>query len=48
MLSWLGVGTALAVTLGVVSLRVAQDHGVQDKRPAAAAARPAVKKALRR
>jgi serine/threonine-protein kinase len=49
MLSWLGLGTAVAVTLGVVSLRVAQDHGIQEKHPVAAVARPPVmKKAPRR
>jgi serine/threonine protein kinase len=49
MLSWLGFGTAVAVTLGVVSLRVAQDHGLSEKRPQPAAARAApVKKPLRR
>ena len=48
MLSWLGLGTALAVMLGVVSLRVAQDHGMQERRPQVPAARPQPKKPLRR
>jgi hypothetical protein len=40
--SWLGIGTAVAVVLGVVSLRVAQDHGA--RRPSAPAARAAPKR----
>lgn len=48
MLSWLGIGTAVAVMLGVVSLRVAQDHGAQEKRLAAPAARAQPKKQPRR
>ena len=44
--SWLGIGTAVATLLGVVTLHVAQDHGA--KRPAAPSARVAPKKALRR
>jgi serine/threonine protein kinase len=44
--SWLGLGTAIAVVLGVVSLHVRQDH--VDRRPAAPAARAAPKKPLRR
>ena len=44
--SWLGIGTAVAVVIGVVSLRVAQDHG--SHRPSLTAARAAPKKPLRR
>ena len=44
--SWLGIGTAVAALAGVVSLRVAQDHGAH--RPPVAAARVALKKPLRR
>jgi eukaryotic-like serine/threonine-protein kinase len=45
--SWLGLGTAIAVVLGVVSLKVSQEHA--QKRPAvAAAARAAPRKPLRR
>jgi serine/threonine-protein kinase len=44
--SWLGLGTAIAVVLGVVSLHIRQDH--IDRRPTAPAARVAPKKALRR
>jgi serine/threonine-protein kinase len=44
--SWLGLGTAIAVMLGVVSLHVHQDH--LERRPAAPAARAAPKKPARR
>ncbi len=44
--SWLGLGTAVAVLLGVVSLHVAQDHVA--RRPSAPSARVAPKKVLRR
>ena len=44
--SWLGIGTAVAMVLGVVTLHVAQDHGA--RRPAAPSARVAPRKALRR
>ena len=44
--SWLGIGTAVAVLVGVVGLRVAQDHGAH--RPSITAARSAPKKPLRR
>jgi hypothetical protein len=37
VLSWLGLGTAVAVLAGVVGLRVAQDH--KSPRPALTAAR---------
>jgi serine/threonine-protein kinase len=47
--SWLGIGAALAVVMGVAALKVAQDHGVR-KEPAAPhfAARAPLKKAIRR
>lgn len=44
--SWLGLGTAVAVILGVVSLHVSQDHNA--RRPSAPAARISPKKSLRR
>ncbi len=44
--SWLGLGTAIAVVVGVVSLHVRQDH--VDRRPAPPAARVAPKKPLHR
>jgi serine/threonine protein kinase len=42
--SWLGIGTAVAVVLGVVGLRVSQDH----KSPKPSLARALAKKQLRR
>src|SRR4051812_7251813 len=47
LLSWLGIGTAVAVVMGVVTLRVSQDHA-NKRPPAIAAARVAPKKAIRR
>ena len=44
--SWLGIGTAVAMVVGVVSLHVAQDHVA--RRPAAPSARVASRKVLRR
>ncbi len=45
--SWLGIGTAVALLVGVVSLRVSQDHATA--RPSlSAAARTLPKKAPRR
>jgi serine/threonine-protein kinase len=44
--SWLGLGTAVAVVLGVVSLRVSQDH--RSSRPSLAAARALAKRPLAR
>jgi serine/threonine-protein kinase len=44
--SWLGIGSAIAVLIGVVSLHVAQDHG--ERRHAAPSARIAAKKLARR
>jgi hypothetical protein len=43
--SWLGLGTGLAVMLGVVGLRVSQDH--RSPKPSLAAARAAAQKAAR-
>jgi serine/threonine-protein kinase len=44
--SWLGLGTAVAVMLGVVGLRVSQDH--RSPKPSLAAARAAAQKAAQR
>ena len=44
--SWLGLGTAIAVVLGVVSLHVRQDH--LERRPGMPVARAAPKKPARR
>jgi serine/threonine-protein kinase len=46
--SWLGLGTALAVVIGVAALKVAQDHGVRRPPETHVAARTPLKKALRR
>jgi serine/threonine-protein kinase len=43
--SWLGIGSAIAVLIGVVSLHVAQDHG--ERRPTVPVARIAAKNARR-
>ena len=47
LLSWLGIGTAVAVVLGVVTLRVSQDHATNRPAPVPAA-RVAPKKPIRR
>jgi serine/threonine-protein kinase len=44
--SWLGLGTAVVVLAGVVSLRIAQDHGAPH--PVPPAARAPMKKLVRR
>jgi eukaryotic-like serine/threonine-protein kinase len=44
--SWLGIGTALAITLGIVGLRVSQDH--KSPKPSLATARALAKKAAPR